>query len=112
MQYGTRGDLVDAIFSWIRSLVSYLILITMIENLLPDKKYEKYMRLFAGSVFLMLLLSPILEFADAKEQAAEAFSRLTLQNEARVLQREIEEADTVRIQNMMELYRTFQENDQ
>ena len=31
---------------------------TVVTNLLPDKKYEKYFRLFAGMVLILLVLKP------------------------------------------------------
>ena len=48
----------EGIYQWIRSLVFYLILMTMLMNLLPDKKYENYLRLFTGVVFLLLFFQP------------------------------------------------------
>ena len=48
----------NGIYEWIRSVVSFMILMTVIMNLLPDKKYEKYLRLFTGLVFLTLVLAP------------------------------------------------------
>lgn len=38
----------EAVYEWIRSLVFYLILMTTVLNFLPDRKYEKYLRLFTG----------------------------------------------------------------
>ena len=49
----------EGIYQWIRSLVFYLILMTMLMNLLPDKKYENYLRLFTGVVFLLLFFSAV-----------------------------------------------------
>ena len=45
----------EAVYEWIRSLVFYLILMTTVLNFLPDRKYEKYLRLFTGMVFILLV---------------------------------------------------------
>ena len=111
MRSGMRGENMEMIFQWIRSLVFYLILMTMIANLLPDKKYENYLRLFAGVIFLMLVFSPFGNLTGVEEQAAEAFSRLTFQNEARVLKREIEDVDGARMEKLMDRYRETIENE-
>ena len=92
MQCGMWGEWMDVIYEWVRSLMFFLILTTMVVNLLPDKKYEKYLRLYIGAVFLILVFSPLANLSGAGEQVAEAFARITFQNEAKVLQREIQEA--------------------
>ena len=92
------------IFQWIRSLVCYLILMTMVVNLIPNKKYENYLRLFAGIIFLMLVFAPFGNLSGVEEQVAEAFSRLTFQNEAKILKREIEDIDGARMTKLVEHY--------
>lgn len=106
-----RGDEMSRIYEWVRSLVFYLILMTMVVNLLPDKKYEKYLQLFVGMVFLMLILSPFANLSGAEAQVAEAFSRLTFQNDAKMLRREIEDAEGARMEKLVEQYRDAIEMD-
>ena len=36
-----------AIENWVKDIAFYMIFVTMVMNLLPDPKYEKYLRLFA-----------------------------------------------------------------
>ena len=43
-----------AVENWVRDIVFYMIFVTMVMNLLPDPKYEKYLRLFAGAVMILL----------------------------------------------------------
>lgn len=85
-------------------MVCYLILMTMILNLLPDKKYEKYLRLFTGTVFLLLVFSPYTDLTGLEAQIAGAFERLTFQNDAKLLKREIEDADGKRMERLAEEY--------
>ena len=99
-----RGEDMDMIFQWIRSLVCYLILMTMVVNLIPEKKYENYLRLFAGIIFLMLVFAPFGNLNGVEEQVAEAFSRMTFQNEAKILKREIEDIDGARMTKLVEHY--------
>lgn len=42
-----------AIENWVKDIVFYMIFVTMVMNLLPDPKYEKYLRLFAGAVMIL-----------------------------------------------------------
>ena len=94
----------NKIYEWIRSLVSFMILMTALMNLLPDKKYEKYVQLFAGMVFLHLLFSPITDLSGLEAQMAGAFERITFQTDARLLKKEIEDLDGTRIQRLIGQY--------
>ena len=92
------------IYEWIRSLVSFMILMTALMNLLPDKKYEKYVQLFAGMVFLHLFFSPLTDLSGLEAQMAGAFERITFQTDARLLKKEIEDLDGTRIQRLIGQY--------
>ena len=48
-----------AVENWVRDIVFYMIFVTMVMNLLPDPKYEKYLRLFAGAVMILLAFGPV-----------------------------------------------------
>ena len=101
----------EGIYQWIRSLVFYLILMTMLMNLLPDKKYENYLRLFTGVVFLLLFFQPFTGLLGARERIAGLFERLTFQNEVQLLRKELQSVDGERIGRMMDGYQSAVEND-
>lgn len=82
----------------------YLILMTMVLNLLPDKKYEKYLRLFTGMVFIMLVFRPFLDVGGLEARMAGVFERITFQNDAKLLKRELEDAEQTRIRRLMDGY--------
>ena len=101
----------EGIYEWIKHLVYYLIFTTMIIHLLPDKKYEKYLRLFVGMVFLLLVLSPLTELSGVEYRVTEAFARLTFQNETATLKREIEKMDAKRLQRVLQNYKDVMEGE-
>ena len=43
-----------AVENWVQDIIFYMFFVTMVMNLLPDPKYEKYLRLFAGAVMILL----------------------------------------------------------
>lgn len=104
MQRGMRGDEMHVLYEWVRSMVSFLIFATMIMNLLPDKKYEKYLHLYVGCLFLITAVSPIADLGGVREQAAEAFSRLTFATDAKLLQKELAYADHERMKQLEAQY--------
>lgn len=111
MQSGMRGRKMNVLYEWIRSLVSYMILMTVIMNLLPDKKYEKYLHLFTGTVFLLLVFRPLADMTGVEERIAGAFERITFQTDAKILQKEIEDADGTRMGQLVERYRAVLEQE-
>ena len=92
-------------------MVSFLILLTVITNLLPKKAYEAYFRLFTGILFLFLLLKPFMELSGMESQVVAAFRQITLQNEAEWLKEEIEQADSRRMERLEQQYQEMMERE-
>ena len=88
-----------------------MLLMTMIMNLLPDKKYEKYLRLFTGVVFLLLFFAPITDLNGLETKMTGAFERITFQTDARLLKKEIVDTDGERIQQVLSQYGMFLEQE-
>ena len=101
----------EEIYGWVRGLVFYLILMTMVLNLLPDKKYEKYLRLFTGMIFIMLVFRPFMDLGGLEARMAGIFERITFQNDAKLLKRELEDAEQERISRLADGYRQAVELD-
>lgn len=96
---------------WVRGLAFYLILMTVVLNLLPDKTYEKYLRLFTGMVFILLVFRPFADLTGLEARMAGAFERITFQNDAKLLKREIMEAEEVRLKKLTESFQAAVELD-
>lgn len=50
---------------WIKSFVGCLLIISVAMQMLPNSKYEHYVRLFTGLMMLVLLIQPILKIGSA-----------------------------------------------
>lgn len=48
------------LYLWIRNLAVFYIFFTAVLNLVPDKKYEKYVRFFMGLLLIFMMSTPIL----------------------------------------------------
>lgn len=92
-------------------MVSFMILMTVIMNLLPDKKYEKYLQLFTGMVFLLLFFAPLSDLGGLEARMAGAFDRITFQTDAKLLKKEIEDADGARMQQLISRYEAVLEQE-
>lgn len=92
-------------------MVSFMILMTVIMNLLPDKKYEKYLQLFTGMVFLLLFFAPLTDLSGLEAQMAGAFERITFQTDAKLLKKEIEDVNGARMQQLILQYEAVLEQE-
>lgn len=101
----------NGVLSWVRSIVFYLIFTTLIVNMLPDRKYEKYLRLFVGMVLVFLVFEPFADISGMEAQVAGAFERITFQNDAALLRKEIDDADGKRMERLADQYEEAIEND-
>ena len=92
------------LYEWIRNLVGFLVFMSMILNLLPDRSYEKYIRLFAGTVLILLVFAPLTKAGELEMQMAGIFERITFQNEVSLLRREMEDLDGKQMYRLIEAY--------
>ncbi len=51
----------DYLYEWVRNVACYLVLVTAVMQVLPNKDYEKYIHFFTGLVLVLMLLTPILK---------------------------------------------------
>lgn len=47
------------IYRWVRTLAAFYILFTAVLQLVPDKKYERYIRSFMGLLLIYILCTPV-----------------------------------------------------
>ena len=91
---------VEVITHWAGNIVSYLVFLTVLTGLLPAHKYEKYIRLFAGCILLLIVLKPLTDGLRLEERLNYLFTSLSFENEAGELKREMDEIE-VRRRNMV-----------
>ena len=91
-------------YSWIRNITCYVIFVMVVVNLLPNKKYEQYLKFFFGMVFLLLIIQPFTRGLRVEDRIAYYFQTFTLQNEAEDLKKEILGVEGVRLEQMINRY--------
>lgn len=55
------------IYTWVKNLVCFYLLLTVVLHLLPQKSYRKYIRFFAGMLLIILVVSPVLSLLGNEE---------------------------------------------
>lgn len=47
------------LFTWVKNIAYFFILISLVMNLVPGKQYKKYIKLFTGIILILIILSPV-----------------------------------------------------
>lgn len=94
----------EELYSWVNNITCYLIFITVAVNLLPNKNYEKYIRLFAGMVLILLVVKPLTGGLRLEDKISHYFESITFQNEADELKNDLLGMETIRLSKMIEQY--------
>ncbi len=77
------------VLNWAGNILFFLVFLTVLENLLPNKKYGRYIRLFTGLVLILLIVQPVARGLNLEERLASSFEAITFQQQADDLSREI-----------------------
>lgn len=95
----------DAVYSWIKNIIFFLLLSSVLDELLAGSDNKKYIRLFTGFILILLVISPVVKwlsaganfdyYLDANEFALDAYDYST----------EITGADQKREDAVMEEYK-------
>ena len=70
-----KGEVMSYIYSWVKNLVCFYILLTVVLHLLPKQNYQKYVRFFSGMLLTILVTSPILSLMGNEELIREKINQ-------------------------------------
>lgn len=71
------GGYMEYFVLWIKNIAVFYILATLIKNIVPDEKYGKYIKLFLGIIFIVLLLKPVARIGNLENLYEKLFSDCT-----------------------------------
>lgn len=52
----------EFIYNYVKNICVFMLVITLILNIFPDRQYQKYIKLFAGLLLIILAMNPIVNF--------------------------------------------------
>lgn len=64
------------IYNWVKNLVCFYLLLTVVQHLLPQKNYQKYVRFFSGMLLTILVVSPVLSLLGSEELLRQKISQM------------------------------------
>lgn len=94
----------EQFYSWVQTILFYMIFMNFMTNLLPGKAYAKYVRLFMGMVLILLVIRPLTESLRLDDQLARRFEEISFQEEAGELQGQLEEIERQRLEAIADEY--------
>lgn len=78
------------IYQWMKNLTLFYVLFQAALQLVPDKKYEKYVRFYMGLLLIMLMLSPVFILFGKSEELWADFGEFYQKEDLKRLQKEAE----------------------
>lgn len=69
----------ELIYEWMRNLVFYSLLVSVVMNVLPDSEYQKYIRFFLGMLLIIVVITPVLQILGLDEKLAANYNILSLE---------------------------------
>ncbi|NLZ80886.1 MAG: stage III sporulation protein AF [Clostridiales bacterium] len=55
------------LYTWVKNMAYFFILVTIVMNLVPGKQYKKYIKLFTGIILILIILSPVSQLFNLEE---------------------------------------------
>lgn len=101
----------ESVYGWVKSIIYYMIFLSAANNLLADSKYEKYVRLFAGMVLILIVVSPLTGSLRLNEQISSLFQSITFQADAKDLKADLWGMEDKRMDQMIHTYEEAVEKD-
>ena len=101
----------QAVYGWVKNIIYFMIFLAVVNNLLADSKYEKYIRFFAGMVLILLVVSPLTGKMRLDEQISSIFQSISLYNDASDLKSQLWNMDEKRLDQILGRYQDAVEAD-
>lgn len=67
---------------WLKNIAGYFLILSVGMAMLPDKKYEPYVKLFTGFILLILMLQPVLRISSMDSYIQEKVLEIVEEQEA------------------------------
>ncbi len=88
------------LYDWVADILCFLVLMSLLEALLPSKKYIRYIRFFAGVVLILVAVQPLSGGLGLAEEIDRYFGEFTFQTEVRDIRRDVLGIEEERRQQM------------
>ena len=75
-------------YEWTKNLAFYMVLVTMVVQMIPNNSYKKYVRFFIGLILIVMLAEPVFRILDIKDTFLNTYNSIEVDRK----RKEIEDA--------------------
>src|SRR5690554_3383120 len=69
----------NSVYSWVKNIVFFLLIISIVNNLVGDNSYKKYINLVTGMILIILVVSPLTNLFNINEKIDYYFAKNTFE---------------------------------
>ena len=78
------------IYQWMKNLAFFHVLTTAVLHILPDKRYEQYIRLFMGLLLALMICTPVFALVGKSSELLNGFQKYYGEEEQARMENEAE----------------------
>ena len=101
----------ERMLEWVKQIACYLIFVTVLADLLPRKSYEKYFRLFAGLILILLVLQPLTGPLELDARIRNGFEGIQYEEAAEEFRQRASQMEEERFDQITQEYEKMLEED-
>lgn len=79
----------SVIYSWVKNIIIFLVLTTIISNLLGKSNYKKYINLITGIILVLIVISPLMKLFQLEDMFDYFYSHNSFSTEASDIEGEL-----------------------
>ncbi|MEE0685198.1 MAG: stage III sporulation protein AF [Lachnospiraceae bacterium] len=83
-----------ALLDYIKNIGYFLILMSLVSNVMPDNSYKKYCRMFCGLILVVLVINPFYEFLNYEGDIKDIFAMTSYESKAMELKNQIKMSES------------------
>lgn len=83
-----------ALLDYIKNIGYFLILMSLVSNVMPDNSYKKYCRMFCGLILVVLVINPFYEFLNFEGDIKDIFAMTNYKSQAMELENQIKMSES------------------
>lgn len=95
----------QGVYSWLKTIVIFMIFLTILSNLLGKSDFKKYIRVVTGLLLVLVTMNPILKLISMDESFDYYFDSVSFNLQTTEVANEMKDAEKAQRQNILKKYK-------
>lgn len=95
----------QGVYDWIKNIVFFLVLLTIVNNVIGNESYKKYVNLISGMILIIIVISPIFNLFDIEKTLDFYLDKNTFITESHNFNKELIKLEDRQTQVIVEEYK-------